>query len=278
MPEMTTLTCPTCNQQFERKSSSVRNDLRRGRTKFFCSARCANLGQSKERIQFVCPVCHKEFERRSCDVGETKTGEHFCSKSCAASFVNSPRCSGLHPKRSPIGEQICVICGEKFTHRSRTKCCPSCVDAKLHYGLMVITRRKRGYQTETKYSPLSENSDPSDIQIYTDYPISDLMGPPGPNRYRLIRAHALKVTRDRPQICAMTDYDLHVNTCHIRGISDFSPHTPLGVVNDPRNLVLLSPNKHWELDHGELDIDELPEAKAFREFEKDAVRGEYLPS
>lgn len=114
------------------------------------------------------------------------------------------------------------------------------------------------------------------IVPYESRPIHSLMGKTGPSRYRLIRLHANKVVAHRDQVCAATGYTKHVHTAHLRPIPDFLPHTPLGVVNDERNLMLLSPNAHWELDAGELRIDELPEGTAFREFEAEAIEKGYL--
>lgn len=67
--------------------------------------------------------------------------------------------------------------------------------------------------------------------------------------YSKIRSRARKVCKDREQKCSKCSYDKHVETCHIRGISDFPEDTLISVVNAPENLILLCPNCHWELDN-----------------------------
>src|SRR5579885_737344 len=50
--------------------------------------------------------------------------------------------------------------------------------------------------------------------------------------------------------CQGCGYDKHVEMCHIKGIATFDLDTPLGIVNDEKNVVILCRNCHWELDHG----------------------------
>ena len=79
-----------------------------------------------------------------------------------------------------------------------------------------------------------------------------------------------------PQMCEATGYDRCVYTCHIVPISAFAPITPLGVVNDVRNLILLSPTPHWELDHGYLKPSDVGRESGFREWVNEAVGAGYI--
>ncbi|MEO1286206.1 MAG: HNH endonuclease [Chloroflexota bacterium] len=62
---------------------------------------------------------------------------------------------------------------------------------------------------------------------------------------------------DRSQSCERCGYKKHIEICHIKAIADYPLETPVSEVNDLNNLVGLCPNCHWELDHGELTIEEI---------------------
>lgn len=69
-----------------------------------------------------------------------------------------------------------------------------------------------------------------------------------------IRCHARQITKKREQVCVNCGYAKFVETCHIKAIKDFDKNTKLIIVNDPKNLILLCPNCHWEFDHGLLQL------------------------
>ena len=77
------------------------------------------------------------------------------------------------------------------------------------------------------------------------------------NKYRYVRDHAKKITKTWNQACSRCGYDKHVQTCHLRKISDFPDSAILAEINDENNLKLLCPNCHWEFDHGLLRPEEL---------------------
>ena len=74
------------------------------------------------------------------------------------------------------------------------------------------------------------------------------------NRYRSIRDHARKVMKNNLDKCHICSYKVHVEVCHIKEINDFSNDTKIKVINDPKNLVCLCRNHHWELDHNILSV------------------------
>lgn len=69
-------------------------------------------------------------------------------------------------------------------------------------------------------------------------------------RFARIREHAKKSIKHRQQSCQNCNWDIHVECCHIKSISSFSPETPIGIVNHPDNLILLCPNCHYCFDKG----------------------------
>jgi hypothetical protein len=63
------------------------------------------------------------------------------------------------------------------------------------------------------------------------------------------------IDRDgRAQRCAVCGYSKTVQVCHRSGIGESDSSALIAEINDPRNLVLLCPNHHWEMDHGCLDV------------------------
>ena len=71
------------------------------------------------------------------------------------------------------------------------------------------------------------------------------------HKYQGIRNHAHKIAKyyNLKKECPYCDYKNHFQLCHIKDIKDFPKDTKLNIVNDPKNLVYLCPNHHWDLDH-----------------------------
>ena len=49
--------------------------------------------------------------------------------------------------------------------------------------------------------------------------------------------------------CQECGYDKHVEVCHIKPIASYDIKTPIDTINDPKNLLVLCRNCHWEFDH-----------------------------
>jgi 5-methylcytosine-specific restriction endonuclease McrA len=71
-----------------------------------------------------------------------------------------------------------------------------------------------------------------------------------------IRRHARLVLRFRARKCANCSYDSYVEVCHVKPIAQFDAEATLSEINDPKNLVLLCPNCHKQLDSGHLVFQE----------------------
>jgi 5-methylcytosine-specific restriction endonuclease McrA len=68
--------------------------------------------------------------------------------------------------------------------------------------------------------------------------------------YALVRSQARTVAKQQGwKSCCKCGYDKHIEIAHIKPISDYSPDTKINVINDPKNLMPLCPNCHWEFDH-----------------------------
>lgn len=92
----------------------------------------------------------------------------------------------------------------------------------------------------------------------------------GANRYRGIRdkAHSFYRLTYKEECCVNCGYSKHVELAHIKSISEFSVDSTVWECNKPDNVTFLCPNCHWELDYGDLTIEEI--------FQSQASRGELL--
>jgi HNH endonuclease len=142
----------------------------------------------------------------------------FCSRSCAASVNNSK-----FPKRTKT-EKVCVIC---FGPSDRGKRCAPCRDKASEDYLNTTKAMLRGDGNMNFNSRLPH-----------------------------IRSHAKSayLKSDRPLVCNVCGYDIHVEIAHIKAIKDFSEESTIREINDASNLVALCRNHHWEFDNGHLTL------------------------
>lgn len=177
-----------------------------------------------------CATCNTAVSRPyPSDFRDTKSGDIYCSHSCAG--------KAHHGQLTPLPAKTrsCYRCGKSFKaekgHKSR-KACPACYMIRETLSLLTI-----GQVEATNNS--TERRD----------------------RYGRIRLHCRSVHAELcSQPCAACSYDKHVELCHIRGISEWPKDTLVGVVNARENVVQLCPNHHWELDHGALSLAKAPSA------------------
>jgi hypothetical protein len=153
----------------------------------------------------------------------------FCSHSCAAKKNN------LGKLRNPEGiggftenpelNLTCVWCGEPFSSKVSRKSCKHCYGVP-NKSLTLTTKGELFLKCKNWQSARST-----------------------------IQKHARQVLeRKGVQGCSICGYHHHVEAAHKQSVSSFSPSTTLGEINDPRNLLALCPNHHWELDHGVLSV------------------------
>lgn len=140
--------------------------------------------------------------------------QKYCSRSCAAKINN------LIPKRKKK-IKVCKSCEENISGRNIycEKCSINFKEKLLNTPISEFLKRKN-------------NS----------------------NRFVDIRGSAKTIMKLENKICKNCGYSKHVEVCHIKDISSFSPETLVKEVNCKSNLVLLCPNCHWEFDNGRLKI------------------------
>lgn len=160
--------------------------------------------------------------KNQCKNCGTETGNpKFCSSSCAAKYNNRI------PKRK-LKQLSCKHCGadikrESWKDRRRTVC-DSCNPAKIDWSSVSYCDLigKRSYQKNSRIRDLARKS---------------------------------YFQRNPTPVCFNCGYSTHVEVCHIKPISSFTPDTKITDINSIHNLVGLCPNCHWEFDNGILHLD-----------------------
>ncbi len=101
--ELLPFECYNCKNTFYTNKKTYifeSNHPERGRVKF-CSQSCNNeLNNKNLQQKFKCKTCDKEFLKRKVEIKKTKSGNHFCSRSCAAKYNNAHKTIGT--KRSKL--------------------------------------------------------------------------------------------------------------------------------------------------------------------------------
>lgn len=178
------------------------------------------------RLELAYPITVSRLE------GEADTGVHmhkcdnpscsnmtsnprFCSRSCSAVVTNSE-----HPRKEREGN--CRSCGVAIYSCHRL--CEQC-------------RTMGGRANQTIEDVITRTGHRSSANVR-------------------VREHARYVGRmHNMNKCRVCGYTLHVEICHLTPISSYPITTKLSEVNNPRNLVALCPNHHWELDNGHLSLE-----------------------
>lgn len=145
----------------------------------------------------------------------------FCSRSCACTWTN------IHnPRKKRINFRYCKTCGELLAETYLTHCRPC----------QAVRKTKINRMTDRTIG---------DIQASAKYQIN-----------AWIRSDARMVVEKagRPRVCQQCGYDKHVEVCHYPAINSYPMTAKISEVNDQKNLLLLCPNHHWELDNGLLTL------------------------
>ena len=165
-------------------------------------------------------ICRRE----GCnDLIKKTSGKLYCSRTCAA-IVNNR----VAPKRKRgLSEASkCNRCGEYGQSWYRRNFCQSCLDLENF----------NAWQS----SPISKYFIHGNARIKY-------------GRIRTIARRAMSWYGVEKK-CAICNFELVVDCCHIKPIHEFEPDTLLGVVNGRDNLIYLCPNHHKMLDKGYMSL------------------------
>ncbi len=210
--------CQQCFNIFETTKKNILKGYKQRQTFVrFCSADCSAKSRSKNNsVTVVCDNCSTTFTRTLSEFN--KSDNHFCSRSCSASFNNTKK-----PKRKLT--RTCVECSEVvFTYR-HMRC-------EKHHN--IYKQNKYINKTIGEYrSKLSvKGKHPSWLNSH-------------------VRLFAKSWNKDLLKLpCAKCNYTRHVELAHIKGISTYPDSELLSVVNAKENLIALCPTCHWEFDNG----------------------------
>lgn len=160
-----------------------------------------------------CAKCQKEFDKKPSELKKSKSGNSFCSKSCANGFNNT-----IFIKRTPSNR---CACGKKI-HRSGKQCqkCYLTTYQLDNKTLFEATGHRKGPH---KYINIRK------------------------------AARRIYIKAGKPCRCIVCGYAKHFEVAHVKSIASFNQDTLVSQINSPSNLAALCPNHHWELDHSLLD-------------------------
>ena len=95
------LTCEYCNKKFSRGLNHINCKLRRQDKHTFCSVSCFNIHQTKRR-SVNCTTCNVNFKKSLSQINKSKSGNHFCSRSCSATYNNKNKKHGTRRSKLEV--------------------------------------------------------------------------------------------------------------------------------------------------------------------------------
>lgn len=179
----------------------------------------------------ICTHCGKSFDKKKSQIKKSKN--HFCTRSCAASYNNKG-----HTRRKPI-KRTCKTCGAFYFNsngrRSRVHChnCFETNEQKILRHQNMTLQEFHSLESVANKHPSWKNAH---IRNFN-------------------RSWNKQLTENNCQNC---EYSLHVELAHIKPISSFGPDGKLGEINHPQNILVLCRNCHWEFDNGYLSLEKIP--------------------
>lgn len=93
--------CDYCNNSFYKNKNYFYNHRKFGFTRHFCSKACQGFLENKKVI-CKCAYCGSEILKRYKDYKVSKSGNNFCSSSCAASYNNRHKDYGYRRSKFEI--------------------------------------------------------------------------------------------------------------------------------------------------------------------------------
>ena len=115
--------CKNCEKEFEMELGRYNYYIKK-EWNYYCEMKCQGDAFSKEkdkRILVDCKNCGKEFKKRRGQVKKSKN--HFCSRSCSATYNNKGKCRN---KGNPKLEISCLNCNEKVKKGASKYCGNQC--------------------------------------------------------------------------------------------------------------------------------------------------------
>ncbi len=181
-----------------------------------------------------CNQCQNSFEKSNSAINRSKSGKHYCSRSCATTMNNRGR------QRNPPKQRSCNRCSKTYSiktssHRSK-KICKDCALKREEYLGSIRKESIGSFQLNASI----QNKHPSWKNSYV----------------RNFARSWNKELKSHP--CQNCGYSKHIEFCHIKAITSFPDSALLGEINSPENILILCRNCHWELDNDQLNAVDIP--------------------
>lgn len=198
-------------------------------------------------IDLACDTCGSEFSRRKAQYeSSVKQGRKgiYCKPSCVQT-----------PKKQI--ERVCEHCGSTFLRRKaggadRLKYCSRPCSNRGRSGKFKVAKtvcvcggRKHGTAKLCSKCSMELRRSATLQELRDKYRINEY--------HTVIRGYA-RLDYLGSKSCAVCEYSLHVDICHLVGVKDFPMSATLAEVNASDNLAALCKNHHWEYDNGYLEL------------------------
>jgi len=94
--------CYVCQDTFYvmKKTITYERKMNRNRLKY-CSLTCRDIGRNRT-VTIPCDNCGNEFTKRQDQLKKSKSGKHFCSRSCAATYNNTHKKHGTRKSKLEV--------------------------------------------------------------------------------------------------------------------------------------------------------------------------------
>ena len=95
--------CYNCNSIFNKEKKYITSFLNGDLTRKikFCSVKCRqNACITKQNV--ICVNCNNEFTKTIANINQTKSGNHFCNRSCAVTYNNKNKTHGTRRSKLEI--------------------------------------------------------------------------------------------------------------------------------------------------------------------------------
>ena len=169
-----------------------------------------------------CENCKTEFDKPKWQI--EKSNHNFCSRRCSNIKSNENRWKDHITLKE---KYKCKLCGKQRDYRTKHKLCETCYSTQQKEKNQSITigelKQKHKKRVNGRWYS-------AEIRNYAKAWNTELVQKP----------------------CQKCGYSLHTELCHIKAIKNFDDTSTLGEVNNPKNLLVLCPNHHWEFDNDKL--------------------------
>ena len=95
--------CYVCSTTFYKMKKEIKSHLKGNsrHTIQYCSRKCWDVAQTN-KIKLNCTNCDSEFQMKPSGIKRSKSGNHFCSQSCAATYNNKNKSHGTRVSKLEI--------------------------------------------------------------------------------------------------------------------------------------------------------------------------------